>query len=120
MTPAEVLRAARKLIERPEAWTQGVHAKDQTGCEVLSAAKTAVCFCAAGAINRIVRECQATTDDLYGLYAITHNFLIGAMGDSVGGFNDSHTHAEVLAAFDRAIDAADARVAALGKSKETK
>jgi hypothetical protein len=36
----------------------------------------------------------------------SYNFLATAMGESVCEFNDGHTHAEVLAAFDKAIELA--------------
>ena len=101
MTPREVLVAARKLIERPEAWTQGATARDAAGKVCSSREPSAVCRCAGGAIE------TASDGDL-------RKFLdaFEALGEQLGRFgydveavNDApeRTHAEVLAAFDAAI-----------------
>lgn len=81
-SPREVLIAARKLIEKEENWCQG-------------------------AWNRYGRHCAhgailAATDDGDLMEAATDAFE-GAAGWPILGFNDRSTHAEVLAAFDKAI-----------------
>lgn len=97
MTTLEILRAARKRIELPEHWCQNRMAHDSQlrGCDALD--EQAVAWCAYGAL-------QPDPDDA-GLDA-----LAIAMGTKlVSRFNDSHTHAEVLAAFDRAIVSEEAK-----------
>jgi hypothetical protein len=91
MTIVDSLRVARKMIERPEAWTRGWFARTATGDEVSAYDRKAVCWCSSGAMARVGAEARA--------YA----FLARAMDGDIASFNDTSTHAEVLTAFDRAI-----------------
>lgn len=111
-TTAEILIEARKLIEKPENWTQGVDARDSRGIAVDYDHGGAVCWCAAGAISRIGKMSDAVGDA-----ERTMRLAIGF--GFISSFNDSRTHAEVLAAFDRAIEAAkhlESRPSTEGKS----
>ena len=92
----QVLIEARKLIEKPENWTQGELARDEGGTSCHP--ERGVRWCAEGAIQK------ATGDYYYYdiMKAITGDFALYK-------FNDTHTHAEVLAAFTRAIEAERAR-----------
>jgi hypothetical protein len=47
---AEVLERAADLLEEPDAWTQGVYARDHNNRQTDDRDK-AECFCALGAIN---------------------------------------------------------------------
>ena len=110
MTAFEVLVAARELISDPEHWTQRVVARDQEGNPVLSCDQRAVCFCVAGAINRVcgtisvVKEAELFLDraatELFGRYSITFATEV----------NDLMGHKRTLKMCDRAIELA--RVAA--------
>jgi hypothetical protein len=102
-TPAELrtasdttslLMAARILISDPNDWTQGTSRSFRPG--------TGECFCSIAAIHVNARFCKP--DSLFddSLYRLSKT-----MGGSVASFNDTHTHAEVLAAFDRAIEMGD-------------
>lgn len=85
----EVLREARDLISYPERWTRGVFC-DERGRR-----------CATGAVWK------ATVTNPINHPAMT--LLLRVVNTpTVTGFNDSHSHAEVLAAFDRAIELAEA------------
>ena len=95
---ADVLREARKLIEKPEAWAQGESARDASGRRVPIQDPKAVCFCAVGAIWKVSHESHSDA----------RRALAQVVGNAVAFFNDSHTHAEVLAAFDAAISRAEA------------
>lgn len=100
-TAVEVLIAARELISVPERWTQGKYWRDKNG-EYLPGDSTPICWCAWGA----VRHCGD-----YPNIQLALSFLIRAA--NVGGiadWNDAacRTHAEVLAAFDKAIELARA------------
>ena len=97
VTALEVLKAARELISRPEAWTQGVWARDASGEKVLSTSREAVCWCALGAVTR--SACNALEQEV----AFTE-LRQGTTGfGGIGDFNDQSSHGEVLALFDRAI-----------------
>jgi hypothetical protein len=97
MTPLETLKAARQLITDPAKWTQGEAARDHNGKGVLAYGEDAVCFCALGAIRNVV----GMDDDAFDL--VFDTFRDKAKVKLVACFNDTHTHAEVLALFDAAI-----------------
>ena len=57
MTPREVLLAAAVLVEH--GWTQGAGARGRSGKSVLPLGRSAVCWCAIGAIMRAGdRDCD--------------------------------------------------------------
>lgn len=91
-TTREILAKARALVER--GWVQGRFSRMKRGKE---------CFCAVGAICRAAGEAQAC-HRLGALKAveaeIPQEFLLSQWNDAPG-----RTQAEVLAAFDRAIQA---------------
>lgn len=97
---AEKLREARKLIE--QGWTKGWFVEQHE-------ADGPICYCVYGALNQVVvgdAEADTTETDaaakLLGR-AVGQTFL------SLATWNDApeRTQAEVLAAFDRAIELAD-------------
>lgn len=99
---SDTLRAARKLIEKPENWCKGLNAADESGRFVPSVSKDAVRWCIVGAL-------RATTG--LGGHAIRSpaaEVLAKAVPDYCTGpidFNDAldTTHPMVLDLFDRAI-----------------
>lgn len=96
----QILIEARKLIEKEENWCKRHYALDGAGMSTNELFDNAVCFCALGAINRSAGELLCCEDGPVSV-------LTEAMGAAtVHEFNDTHTHAEVLAAFDRAVEAA--------------
>jgi hypothetical protein len=102
---AEKLRAARALIER--GWTQGAPARTKGGVPVWGGESSAVCWCVVSAM------CRATPDGQTALLSVPLRKTIG-LSDNGGGlteWNDApeRTQAEVLAAFDRAIELAEAQ-----------
>lgn len=98
MTPLETLKAARDLISDPSCWTQGDFARNTDGQSVDPNNKEAMCFCAFGAIQRITENPLMSDADRLLESICNERFSL-----SVGDFNDTHTHAEVLALFDAAI-----------------
>ena len=105
MTTKEILIAARAKIERPECWTQRAFAKTALRNKAKVDSPRAVCWCALGAIAAITREPPHDVNDE--VYWLLHRAM-GLPDDEmeVAGWNDAsgRTHAEVLAAFDRAIE----------------
>ena len=98
MTPLETLKAARDLISDPARWTQFVQARDGHGTQVPHNDPTAHCFCIMGAVGRTAVQGNKM-DALKVLSRVTRrNF-----DTSIPDYNDTHTHAEVLALFDAAI-----------------
>ncbi len=92
---AQHLKDARKLIEKPENWTQGAAARAKDGGETYCEGVYAVCFCAVGAIRR------SEPGGCWGLLRAA-DYLRDVCAN-IPEFNDNHTHAEVLAKFDEAI-----------------
>lgn len=98
MTTVEILKAARKRIEDPEKWWNGAKDTNRAG---INCAQTAIA-------NVLDEDCDADE----AARAATANCAYARLTDegtyqSVWRFNDTHTHAEVLALFDRAIAAAE-------------
>lgn len=104
-TAVEVLIAARELISAPERWTQGVHARDVSGD--VATRTTAVCWCGFGAVWEVVETPFSDLSDE------CERLLDRAVGCPYVDWQDSFecTHAEVLAAFDKAIELARAEAA---------
>jgi len=101
-TTLEILMAARRRIEKPESWTQRAYQRDKNGNSLsVWDAQDATCWCARGAIWSIDPKGKLT-DAFKALE-------LAVPEQTVTVFNDTHTHAEVLAAFDRAIAAEEAR-----------
>ena len=95
MTPLETLKAARQLISDPAKWTQGWFARNALGELVDVDSSSAVCFCSIGALCRVESAAYSEAKR-----TLERNISDGL---SLGWFNDTHTHAEVLALFDAAI-----------------
>jgi hypothetical protein len=94
------LQAVYRLIEKPENWTQGDAARGRSGNSVNSNGKYAVCWCLLGAAWRVNGKVEERVmDDMESALGV----------DSVADFNDNHTHAEVLALLQSAIDRAPER-----------
>jgi hypothetical protein len=97
MTTLEILKAGRAKIAKKENFVKGHYALDSEGMDVLPMSSEACRFCSEGAIHASVRLEDHRYKD-YALAALKEEMLEGIIT-----FNDSHTHAEVLNAWDRAI-----------------
>lgn len=98
----QLLADAKALISAPERWTQGEFARDSHGHRAYWGGELAKCYCSIGAINAVTHENAVLT--------MNKPYMI--LGSQVGGsivvWNDApeRTHAEVMAAFDKAIEIA--------------
>lgn len=101
MTVAETLRRAKALIDAPEKWTKGEFARNAKGRPCLP--REAACFCTVGAL---VVACGPGQTSAFEKLRAHFTRLVGG---SIGTWNDApeRTHAEVMAAFDRAIEIAE-------------
>lgn len=106
---AATLTAARALIASPENWTIEVMARTVDD-EYVSIGNALACkFCSMGAIRRaqwgITADFHHAWDSPAFLYL--KNTLIRVHNyNNIPHFNDTHTHAEVIALFDAAIESA--------------
>lgn len=104
MKTSEFLEKAKSYIDSPEKWTQEELAKDAHGKPVNPYNESATCFCSLGALMKA----QLPTADRVDIYYTSKKFLFEAMGSTPSRFNDTHTHEEVMDAWDRAIAEAKA------------
>lgn len=100
----EVLREARRLIAEV-GWTQGTFARNAGGADVSPRSPQATCFCAAGAIIRANDGCDMGFSSP-GISAVEH--VIDERWIDAWNDREERTRDEVLAAFDRAIQLAEA------------
>jgi len=100
VTVLENLVSARAKIAKPEDWTQDALARNALGHGLYSSHDhAAVCWCALGAIRA-----AGGKHSLEVFAAVNHFARVNDIID-IPAWNDSVTHEEVLAAFDRAIEA---------------
>lgn len=95
MNTLETLIKARDLIQDKAHWIKGVLAADKDGyeCSVSKAAR----WCSVGAVFNIQGDENG--------HSPAFKALSDAADGSIAEFNDSNTHAAVIAMFDRAIEA---------------
>lgn len=109
MNPVEVLKKAREIIAKEENWAQHVFAANEKGESVPDYSSDACKFCSLGAISKAVGS-----DDEYHItnfvtYTNAKRLLMSAIDEHIAVFNDTHTHEEVIAAFDKAIEIGEHR-----------
>lgn len=96
-----ILQMARALIADPAHWTQGPSARDAQGKPVHWSAWNAVAWCLTGAICKVGLEAYPSPT----MAALNAVLVERGEEPSPAKFNDSHSHAEVLALVDEAIRA---------------
>ena len=109
LTTLDILKKGRELIADPARWITRTYAQSRYGadCNVLSNAAT--CFCSVGALCRAAGMSVSVLEGYDGIPKAPYRALQKAMGDMPAEFNDTHSHALVLAAWDRAIAAEEAK-----------
>jgi len=101
----EILIAARALIEKPENWTQGYIARGSKSQHVDYLAREAVCFCAIGAIYKSAIKAKfAYLNAIRVKQKFAEYISANTKYCCIPDFNDSSSHQEVLAMFDRYIE----------------
>lgn len=89
------LLAAKTLISDPADWTRCALARRENGRECGPITAGAIKWCALGVVYAV------DASNFGERSALTH--LLECSGGNIASFNNSHTHAEVMALFDRAI-----------------
>lgn len=109
MDTVQILKDARALIADEKNWTRGTYSRDQYGECVEPSSKEAACFCSLGALAKASNavELEETLDGEAVLVSLVYEegFV------DVASFNDSHSHAQGLNLFDRAIARAESEAA---------
>jgi hypothetical protein len=105
MTPADTLRAAKALIEKPENWHVGYYAKTPGGDDTWGDLPQACKWCALGALQKV------SGDPYFPIGRRDHVTLEAAarkLGyDCASLLNDTTDHATVMRMFDLAIEMAE-------------
>jgi hypothetical protein len=99
-SPRDVLIAARAKIADEKNWTQHHYARNARGFSIAASDKKACQWCAGGAL--IAVHPTGILSDY-----VAADLLRREMDGAISHFNDTHTHAEVLSAFDKAIASTD-------------
>jgi hypothetical protein len=105
MTSSEFLKAIKDLIKDPEHWTQVAIARDINGQPTFTLAKNAVSWCLKAAMYKVGNYNQIVGKEPFNRARLTLNRIVGC---DCGLFNDSHTHTEVIALLDKAIEMTEA------------
>lgn len=102
MKTSEFLIKAKSLIADPENWTQEDYARDSKGDGCFWNEPQATCFCSIGALYKVGGLEKRTYQLPYNVKQ-SCDLLKQQMEGYVPAFNDSHTHEQVMQAWDRAI-----------------
>lgn len=101
MKTSEILRKGKAVIELEDNWTQRWLARDMHGKETSPHKADAWQFDSFGALTVV--------QNLYHLQDVQKAFfyLSQAMGNRIMTYNDTHTHKEVMFAWDMAVQIAE-------------
>ena len=99
MNTYEILIAARAKIDTPQKWCTGALAKDLFGKSCVPLSKSAVQYCAIGAVRSLGRISNLSRDRAVVL-------LNSACSIPIHHFNDRSEHADIMALYDKAISIA--------------
>lgn len=103
------LRNCKKLITPRDKWCQGVQARTKEGIKILDNSSRAYSYCIAGAIRKVL------SNFIYDIEAFPeYEYLTKVMNEDAVIYNDTHTHEEVLAKFNEAIELASCDLINLG------
>lgn len=116
--PSELLKAAKRLIEKQSNWTQKAYARNDEDIPIDSDSPNAVCFCSLGALHKTLGKYDKTFNYKYQqLFDAAYGYLdkaielVGAKDlaptISVASYNDTYSHSEVMAVWDKAIELAE-------------
>ena len=102
-TIQDCLSDARKLIEKPENWTKGAHARDAAGESVDYDSLAALSFCASGALEKVHKDYGSV------IWTKAYSALLKSIPNEyldVADYNDDPetTHEDILRLFDIAIN----------------
>lgn len=102
MTTLELLKAGKEVIQDPNKWSRGSMARKGDGTPTYESDPDATRWCSIGILYKLMPK-------LGPKYEEADHLLREASGSAeyFGFWQDSHTHAEVMAVWDRAIQLAE-------------
>jgi hypothetical protein len=101
MNAKEVLVAAKNLLSDPSNWTKGAMARTISDVDVNFYAKNASCWCALGAVNKILFDANEEKNKLAFKYLSDAASTFGYR--YISDLNDQTDHDTVMKLFDVAI-----------------
>lgn len=105
------LEAGKAKIVDPKNWTTELFARDSEGRDADVMSDKAVCFCSDGALMAAVGLDWSCYNSPYG---VAYRALCDETdGSGIINYNDSHTHAEVMEVWDKAIQQAKDKLVVL-------
>ena len=104
VTTVEILKAARKLIEKKENWTTKTSARDAEGKSCKVTDENAHQFCVTGAIHKVCTP-YADCNVAYSAVVLLDRYA----GKSVVDINDREGHEAVLNVLDECIQKLEAQ-----------
>lgn len=99
MTTKQILIKARELLSEESRWTKGSFARQADKVGTGANNPLAVCWCALGAIDKVIGDDYTNTDATKSLESAAN--VLGYA--SVNALNDRASHSKVLEMFDNAI-----------------
>lgn len=106
VTTLETLTKVRELLSDPDRWCQGLRARNKDGLPVEPDGRTAVSWCLSGAIQRVSAtsylgfDAISAIDEIFDARSVLDEIIYVSLEE----YNDTHTHTEVLALLDEAIE----------------
>ena len=101
-TVLQLLTEGRELISDPKRWTTGEFARDEHERAVFVYDPKAVCWCSVGAIHKV--EGPPTPSSGENTWPALRALHAATACRNIAKYNDTHSHAEVLAIWDKAIE----------------
>lgn len=105
MNSVGTLVAAKALIADPKYHCKGLYSIDQRGNAVVPWEDGAVCFCAFGAISRIIYFEQERGEHMHSS-VILGQAALELFGETATFVNDEMQHSDLMRVFDHAIEIA--------------
>lgn len=104
MTVKEGFEGLRALLEDPDRWTQGANALDEEGKMLFWGTNPeAVSWCINGGIH-LIADRVSTPDGRPLSGMMRRSLMLHIETSRIGAFNDSHSHEEVIALFDKILE----------------
>ncbi len=105
--PVHALELVRAMLSDARRWTTDFFARNAGGYSVPVTDKHAVCWCLLGAFLALEQSHSVSEKASERATCLLNQARgLDPMDEDLGDFNDTHTHAEVLALLDRTIERA--------------
>lgn len=103
-TKLDALRSIRDLLSDPARWVRDAFSLTADGMKVSSHSPLACRWCLVGAIRKVCGQEDGALESRLAVYdALRGVAVAGRDAEALARFNDSSTHADVLALLDAAI-----------------